>query len=84
MSAVRQRRRDNLSKWMARAERRIKLAKEKGQIRCEGDPATAALAMFAMIDGLIRNWMFDPERFDLMKMGQCLIDPYVDGLRLRS
>ncbi|RYI84739.1 MAG: TetR family transcriptional regulator, partial [Acetobacteraceae bacterium] len=52
--------------------------------RCDGDPATAAMAMWAMVDGLIRNWMFEPERFDLMKMGQCLIDPYVDGLRLRG
>jgi len=83
MSAVRQRRKDNLNKWMARAERRIKLAKDKGQITCNGDAATAALAMFAMIDGLIRNWMFDPDHFDLLKMGQCLIDPYMDGLRAR-
>lgn len=83
MSAVRQRRQDNLNRWMARAERRVKLAKEKGQISCEGDAATAALAMWAMIDGLIRNWMFDPEHFDLLKMGQCVIDPYMDGLRRR-
>lgn len=83
MSAVRQRRKDNLGKWMARAERRIKLARDKGQISCNGDAATAALAMFAMIDGLIRNWMFDPDHFDLLKMGQCLIDPYMDGLRRR-
>jgi len=83
MKAVRQRRQDNLSNWMARAERRIKMAKDKGQITCNGDPATAALAMWAMIDGLIRNWMFDPEHFDLLKMGQCVIDPYMEGLRRR-
>ena len=83
MSAVRQRRKDNLNKWMARAERRIRLAKDKGQITCDGDAATAALAMFAMIDGLIRNWMFDPTHFDLLKMGQCLIDPFMEGLRRR-
>jgi len=81
MSAVRQRRKDNLSKWMARAERRIRLAKDKGQITCCGDAATAALAMFALIDGLIRNWMFDPESFDLLEMGRCVIDPYMQGLR---
>jgi TetR/AcrR family acrAB operon transcriptional repressor len=81
MTAVRQRRKDNLSRWMARAERRIRLAKDKGQIRCDGDPATAAMAMWAMVDGLIRNWMFDPDHFDLLKMGQCVIDPYMEGLR---
>lgn len=83
MSAVRERRKNNLNRWMARAERRIKLAEEQGQITCAGDAATAALAMFAMIDGLIRNWLFDPEGVDLLKMGQCLIDPYVEGLRRR-
>jgi TetR/AcrR family acrAB operon transcriptional repressor len=83
MKAVRQRRQDNLNNWMARAERRIKMAKDKGQITCKGDAATAALAMWAMIDGLIRNWLFDPEQFDLLKMGQCVIDPYMDGLRKR-
>jgi len=84
MKAVRQRRQDNLSNWMARAERRINLARDKGQITCKGDATTAALAMWAMIDGLIRNWMFDPEHFDLLKMGQCVIDPYMDGLRKRG
>jgi len=81
MAAVRQRRRENLANWMARAERRIRLAKDQGQLSCAGDPATAALAMWAIIDGLIRNWMFDPEKFDLLQMGQCVIDPYMDGLR---
>ena len=83
MKAVRQRRQDNLNIWMARAERRIRMAKDKGQITCKGDAATAALAMWAIIDGLIRNWMFDPDHFDLLKMGQCVIDPYMDGLRRR-
>jgi len=30
---------------------------------------------------LIRNWMFDPQGFDLLQIGQCVIDPYLDGLR---
>jgi TetR/AcrR family acrAB operon transcriptional repressor len=81
MKAVRQRRQDNLNNWMARAERRIRLAEAKGQIGYKGNAATAALAMFALIDGLIRNWMFDPESFDLLEMGRCVIDPYMEGLR---
>ena len=84
MKAVRQRRQDNLNNWMARAERRIKLAEDKGQISYKGNAATAALAMFALIDGLIRNWMFDPESFDLLEMGRCVIDPYMQGLRKRA
>ena len=81
MDAVRLRRQHNLDDWMARAERRIRLAADKGLIKCKTDPAIVALAMWTMIDGLIRNWMFDTGRFDLLEMGRCVIDPYVDGLR---
>jgi TetR/AcrR family acrAB operon transcriptional repressor len=81
MDAVRQRRKDNMANWMTRAERRIRLAADKGLIGCKVDPSQVALALWIMIDGLIRNWMFDPQDFDLMALGKCVIDPYLDGLR---
>ncbi len=81
MDAVLQRRQDNLNNWMARADRRLRVAVEKGMIKPDLDTAAVALAMWVIVDGLIRNWMFDPEAFDLMQMGRCVIDPYVDGLR---
>jgi TetR/AcrR family acrAB operon transcriptional repressor len=81
LDAVRVRRQVNLSNWMARAERRIRLACEKKLIGCEVDPRSVALAMWIMIDGLIRNWMFDPKTFDLLELGKSVIDPYMDGLR---
>jgi TetR/AcrR family acrAB operon transcriptional repressor len=81
MDAVRCRRQHSLSDWMARAERRIRLAREHGQISGKVDPATVALAMWTMIDGLIRNWMFAPKSFDLLELGMCVIDPYIQGLR---
>jgi TetR/AcrR family acrAB operon transcriptional repressor len=81
MDAVRQRRQQNKAGWMTRAERRIRLAADKGLISREVEPGRVALALWIMIDGLIRNWMFDPKRFDLLQIGQCLIDPYLDGLR---
>jgi TetR/AcrR family acrAB operon transcriptional repressor len=84
MDAVRHRRQQSLENWMARAERRIRLAAEKGLIQGRADPRTLALAMWTMIDGLIRSWMFDPKSFDLLELGQCVIDPYIDGLRGRS
>ncbi len=81
MDAVRLRRQHGLSQWMARAERRIKLAVDQGLIGRNVDPARAALAMWTMIDGMIRNWMFAPQSFDLLQLGQCVIDPYMAGLR---
>jgi TetR/AcrR family acrAB operon transcriptional repressor len=81
LDAVRVRRKHNLAQWMARAERRIKLAAEQGLIAKNIDAATVALAMWTMIDGMIRNWMFAPQSFDLLELGKCVIDPYMEGLR---
>jgi TetR/AcrR family acrAB operon transcriptional repressor len=41
---------------------------------------TAALGLHALIDGLIQNWMLDPEAFDLVKVGQQVLDTYLAGL----
>jgi TetR/AcrR family acrAB operon transcriptional repressor len=81
MDAVRCRRQHGLAQWMARAERRIRLAADQGLIGRAIEPAKVALAMWTMIDGLIRNWMFAPKSFDLLELGQCVFDPYIDGLR---
>jgi len=81
MDAVRQRRQQNMANWMSRAERRIRVAAEKGLIDGDVEPDRVALALWIMIDGLIRTWMFDPQGFDLLQIGQCVIDPYLDGLR---
>jgi TetR/AcrR family acrAB operon transcriptional repressor len=81
MNAVRQRRQDNLANWKSRAERRIRLAADKGLIARDIDAAQVALGLWTMIDGLIRNWMFDPQDFDLLALGKCVIDPYLEGLR---
>ncbi|MGJ7913879.1 TetR family transcriptional regulator [Massilia sp. LXY-6] len=81
LDEVRCRRQHNLNQWMARAERRIKLAADHGLIGKGIDPAMVALAMWTMVDGLIRNWMFAPQSFDLLAVGKCVIDPYMDGLR---
>ena len=81
MDAVRQRRKDNMANWMTRAERRIRLAVDKGAIGAHVDPDRVALALWIIIDGLIHSWMFDQQDFDLIALGKCVIDPYLDGLR---
>ena len=82
MSAVRQRRRHSMDNWMARAERRLRVAIDRGLVRRCAEPRTLALALWTMIDGLIRSWMFDPNSFDLLQLGKCVIDPYMNGLRV--
>jgi TetR/AcrR family acrAB operon transcriptional repressor len=81
MDAVRLRRQHSMTNWMARAERRLHVALDNGLIRATCEPRMLALAMWTMIDGLIRSWMFDPKGFDLLGLGRCVIDPYMEGLR---
>ena len=81
MDAVRQRRQQNMVNWMSRAERRIRLAVDKGVIGRHVAPDGVALALWIIIDGVIHSWMFDPQHFDLIALGKCVIDPYLDGLR---
>lgn len=81
MDAVRLRRQHSMTNWMARAERRLHVALDNGLIHATCEPRMLALALWTMIDGMIRSWMFDPKSFDLLGLGRCVIDPYMDGLR---
>jgi TetR/AcrR family acrAB operon transcriptional repressor len=82
MDPARCRRQHSLNNWMARAERRIRLAVDKGLVGSQVEPGAVALALWIMIDGLIRNWMFNPTSFDLLQQGQWVIDPFMSGLRV--
>jgi len=83
VDAARVRRRESLEAWMTRAEGRIRLAGNRGLLREGVTPRAVALGMWAMIDGLIRNWLFDPAAFDLEAIGGEMVDTYVEGLRAR-
>jgi TetR/AcrR family acrAB operon transcriptional repressor len=83
LDAARVRRSESLAAWMTRAEGRIRLAGHRGLLRAGVTPRAVALGMWAMIDGLIRNWLFDPAAFDLMAIGAEVVDTYIEGLRAR-
>ena len=42
--------------------------------------ALAARGLHALIDGLIQNWLLDPQAFDLTQAGQSTMDIYFKGL----
>jgi TetR/AcrR family acrAB operon transcriptional repressor len=84
LEAAQVRRRECLGEWMARSEARIRLAAERGELRAGVDPCAAALAMWALVDGLIRSWLFDPEAFDLLQVGTQAVDAQIDGLRTKG
>jgi hypothetical protein len=33
------------------------------------------------VDGLIQNWMLDPEAFDLVRVGKQVLSSYLAGIR---
>jgi len=47
------------------------------------DPHNAATCVWIMLDGLLRNWLFDLESFDLTALGGELIDTFLAGLKAR-
>jgi TetR/AcrR family acrAB operon transcriptional repressor len=81
LDAVRVRRTEHLVEWMALAEKRIASAIARGQARDDVEARTVALGMWVTIDGLIRNWLFDPGAFDLEALGRELIGPQIAGIR---
>lgn len=42
--------------------------------------STAALGLHVMMDGLIQNWLLDPQAFDLVQSGLHTVDAYLAGL----
>jgi TetR/AcrR family acrAB operon transcriptional repressor len=82
MGPVRERRQKSLESWMARAEGRIRLGIERGYVKPSVSPRAAAIGMWVLTDGLIRNWLFNPAEFDLLAVGAEVIDAHLDGLRV--
>lgn len=81
MTAVRERRAHNQAEWIRRTESRVRLGIKIGQIKPTVKPRAVALGMWALMDGLIRNWLIKPE-FNLIKMGGEIIDTHLDSLRV--
>lgn len=81
MDAVRVRRRQNQQDWMAQVQERLVLAQATGKIRQDVQPQVVALGLWSLMDGLIRNWMFEPDSFGLEEVGVDLVDTVLRGLR---
>ncbi len=80
MHAVRERRIASRDAHMLDVERMLALAAQRGQIGAQPSPRVAATGLHALIDGLLYNWMLDPQSFDLQVTGLQVLDTYVRGL----
>jgi len=79
--AVRERRLTGLRGRVVEVERGLRRAAKLGQLSGRVPARAAALGLHSLIDGLVQNWMLDPEAFDLQRVGRQAIDAYLDGLR---
>lgn len=80
LQVLRERRVASREACMADVQRLLTLAAEKGQIGEQWLPAVTARGLCAMVDGLMINWLLDPQVFDLQLAGRQMLDTYVQGL----
>jgi TetR/AcrR family acrAB operon transcriptional repressor len=83
MDAVRVRRRQSKCELTEQVVERIKLAQAAGLIRLESDPQMLAIGLWSLMDGLIRNWMFEPGSFSLIELGDKMMGTMLEGIRVR-
>ncbi|OON61086.1 TetR family transcriptional regulator [Massilia sp. KIM] len=81
VDSVRARRSESIALWRDRMEEHLQAARDKGMLREDVLPRTAATGGWIIVDGLIRNWIFEPSAFDLLDTGGQVIDIFLQGLR---
>ncbi|MDB5965842.1 MAG: TetR family transcriptional regulator [Polaromonas sp.] len=83
LQAVRTRHLTGRNAFLAKFELGLKMAAERQNIVLPIPLADAAQGMHATGDGLIQNWLLDPECFDLEATSTQVIDVYLKGLGFR-
>lgn len=82
LKAVRERHLGCRDDCMKIGANRLSEAQRLGQLKLAIPVRSAAMGLHALIDGLIRNWMLDPQAFDLVKVGKQVLDSYLAGLNV--
>ena len=80
MQAVRERHLRVRNQCMAMTEKALREVVRREAIKLPMPLPTAALGLHVIMDGLIQNWLLDPQAFDLVKSGRHTMDAYLAGL----
>jgi TetR/AcrR family acrAB operon transcriptional repressor len=59
-------------------------ASRQAKLKLPISASMAAQGLHALIDGLIQNWLLDPQAFDLLEVGQCVMNVYLRGMGFAS
>ena len=80
LRTVRQRHLAIRQSFVSRFEQSIESAAQQDGLLLPMPAALAARGFHALIDGLIQNWLLDQKAFDLLDVGQCVMNIYLKGL----
>ena len=80
MQAVRDRHLQVRNECMTMTEEILQQAVAREGVQLEVSVPTAALGLHVIMDGLIQNWLLDPDAFDLVESGRDTMDVYLKGL----
>lgn len=81
MEQLRERHIECRADCLAQIERGLRNAVKKRQLPTAVSPRFAAIGLYALVDGLIMNWVLDPKSLPLAKAAAPLVDSYLDGLK---
>jgi TetR/AcrR family acrAB operon transcriptional repressor len=81
LTGIRDRHLASHNEWLARAEHRLQTAARRGLLKPGVSARESALGLLATAVGLIQIWLLNPEAFDLMQVGQKVVDSTLDALR---
>lgn len=81
-AAIFQRQKEGYMEAMEDIEALLREAVAAGQLPADLDVRLAAVSVHAMLIGLMNNWLFAPESFDLAKASEPVIDACLAAIRL--
>src|SRR5688572_14664010 len=84
MTPMRARHIECRSACLKHIERGLRNAARKGLLAPSVNPRLAAVGLHALVDGLIMNWVLDPQYLPLAKAARPLVDNYINGLKART
>ena len=80
LQALRERHIAERDECMGDLDRLLALAVERGQLPAGTSVRLAAIGLHALIDGLMHNWLLNPESFDLEAVGAQALETHLAGL----
>ncbi len=80
MQALQERKLASHREWREQNRAAFDHAVRLGQLPAGLDTRVAAIALVALVDGLLHQWMMDPGSFDLMAVGQTSIEGFLTSL----